>query len=95
MARANKSNTQGMHGNKNRKMRGRTNITGMGGDVGPSKTNPHTPQEMRREATRPQSPGGGGKHRGDRRDMSKLYTNNAKHKSRGNNPRPDVSTRKR
>lgn len=94
MARSNTANVQGMHANKNRKARGRTNISGMGGDVGPSKTNPHTPQEMRREASRPQSPGGG-KHRGDRRDMSKLYTNNAKHKSRGNNARPDVSTRKR
>lgn len=94
MARSNASTVQGMHANKNRKARGRTNITDMGGDVGPSKTNPHTPQEMRREADRPQGPGAG-KHRGDRRDMSKLYTNNAKHKARGNNPRPDVSTRTR
>ena len=78
----------------NRKARGRTNITTTAGDVGPSPTRPNTPQEMRREADRPQGPGGG-KHRGDRRDMSKLYTNNARHPARGNNPRPDVSTRKR
>lgn len=84
----------GMHAKANRKTRGRTTISGMGGDLGPSKTNPMTPQEAKREVTRPQSPGGG-KHRGDRRDMNKLYTNNAKHASRGSNPRPDVSTRKR
>ena len=84
----------GMHGKANRKARGRTTITGMGGDLGPNKTNPMTPQEVRREATRPVN-AGGGKHRGDRRDMNKLYTNNAKHSARGNNPRPDVSTRKR
>lgn len=85
---------QGMHGKTNRKARGRTNITGTGGDVGPRATSPMTPQEVRREATRPIGPGGG-KHRGDRRDMNKVYTNNAKHPARGNNPRPDVSTRKR
>ena len=84
----------GMHAKANRKARGRTTITETGGHLGPRKTNPATPQEMRREATRPVS-AGAGKHRGDRRDMSKLYTNNAKHSARGNNPRPDVSTRKR
>jgi len=84
----------GMHAKSDRKQRGRSNITGQGGDLGPKSTNPHTPQELRREVNRPQSPGGG-KHRGDRRDMNKLYTNNAKHSARGNNPRPDVSTRKR
>ena len=94
MPKGSQANTQGMHGGKNRKARGRTNITSMGGDVGPRKTNPMTPQEVRREATRPVS-AGGGKHRGDRRDMNKLYTNNAKHAARGSNPRPDVSTRKR
>ena len=88
------SPTRGMNPKANRKARGRTNITGTGGDLGPRKTNPMTPQEMRREANRPQGPGAG-KHRGDRRDMNKLYTNNARHPSRGSNPRPDVSTRKR
>ena len=53
-----------------------------------------TQRGSRREANRPQGPGAG-KHRGDRRDMNKLYTNNARHPSRGSNPRPDVSTRKR
>ena len=89
-----KAKTKGMHGNGGTKARGRTNITGTGGDVGPQKTNPMTPQEVRREATRPVS-AGAGKKRGDRRDMNKLYTNNAKHPARGNNARPDVSTRKR
>jgi hypothetical protein len=37
----------------------------------------------------------GGKNRGDRRDMSKTYSDTAKHAARGNNPRPDVKTRKR
>ena len=37
----------------------------------------------------------GGTARGDRRDMSRTYTNNEKHAARGNNPRPDVKTRKR
>ena len=94
MAKGSAANIKGMHGKSNRKARGRTNITGTGGDLGPRKTQPNTPQEMRREATRPVS-AGGGKHRGDRRDMNKLYTNNAKHPARGSNPRPDVSTRKR
>jgi hypothetical protein len=96
MAKGHTTNIKGMHGNQNRKARGRTSITGTTArDLGPRKTNPNTPQEMRREVNRAQSPGGGGKHRGDRRDMNKLYTNNAKHKARRNNPRPDVSTRKR
>lgn len=91
---AKKSATRGMNGKSDRKTRGRTNIQSSLGDLGPKSTNPHTPQEMRKDATRPQGPGAG-KHRGDRRDMSKLYTNNTKHASRGNNPRADVSTRKR
>ena len=37
----------------------------------------------------------GGKNRGDRRDTNKTYTTNIKHPARGNNARPDVSTRKR
>jgi hypothetical protein len=89
-----KAGIRGMNGGQNRKARGRTNITGSGGDLGPRKTNPNTPQERRVEVNRPQT-AGGGTQRGDRRDMNKLYTNNAKHSARGNNPRPDVSTRKR
>ena len=51
----------------------------------------------RTEANRPtgKSSTRGGKNRGDRRDMSQTYTGNAKHASRGNTPRRDVSTRKR
>ena len=56
---------------------------------------PHVPEIMRSEANRPVKAGGGGKHRGDRRDMSKTYTTNTKHSARGNTARKDVSTRKR
>jgi hypothetical protein len=53
--------------------------------------------EKRTEVSRPtgKSSTRGGKNRGDRRDMSPTYTGNARHSSRGNNPRPDVKTRKR
>ena len=83
--------TKGMHGKADRKARGRTNI---GGAAGKRSTRPNVPQTLRAEANRPQTPGGT-KHRGDRRDTSRLYTNNAKHSARGNNPRPDVKTRAR
>lgn len=86
-----KGNTQGMHGKSDRKTRGRTNIGEAGG---PRSTRPNVPQTLRTEASRPQKPGAT-KHRGDRRDTNKLYTNNAKHPARGNNARPAVSTRKR
>ena len=85
------ANTKGMHGKADRKARGRTNI---GEAAGPRSTRPNVPQTLRAEANRPQTPGGT-KHRGDRRDTSKLYTNNAKHSARGNNARPDVKTRAR
>ena len=77
---------------KDRKTRGRTAITGQ--NI-PSKgnTRPNVEQTMVREATRPQGPGGT-KHRGDRRDMNKAYTGNAKHAARGNTPRKNVATRK-
>jgi hypothetical protein len=52
-------------------------------------------QERITEANRPMGAGGGGKRRGDRRDMSPTYTGNARHAARGNNPRKDVKTRKR
>ena len=35
------------------------------------------------------------KHRGDRRDTSKTYTNNSEHLARGSNGRKHVSTRAR
>jgi hypothetical protein len=77
---------------KDRKTRGRTAITGQNIDS-KSKTRPNVQQTMRREATRPQGPGAT-KHRGDRRDMNKAYTGNAKHAARGNTPRKNVATRK-
>ena len=90
-----------MHSKSDRKTRGRTAISGrpstseMGrGDLGPTPTRPKTPEDVRREANRPVTPGGG-KHRGDRRDTSPTYTNNEKHSARGNMPRKDVKTRKR
>ena len=89
MAKA--KHTQGMHGKLDRKSRGRTNI---GRPAIPTPTRPNLPVALRVEANRPQTPGGT-VHRGDRRDMSPLYTNNAKHSARGNNPRPDVKTRAR
>ena len=51
-------------------------------------------REWRTEINRPTG-SRGGKARGDRRDTSKTYTNNLRHRSRGSNPRPDVKTRKR
>jgi hypothetical protein len=57
----------------------------------------HVKLTKRTEANRPtgKSSTRGGKNRGDRRDMSPSYTGNARHASRGNTPRRDVSTRKR
>ena len=85
------TSTKGMHGKSDRKARGRTNIAHPGG---PSPTRPDVPQRRRAEANRRQGPGGT-VHRGDRRDTSKLYTNNSKHSAPGNNPLPDVKTRAR
>ena len=81
---------QGMHHKGDRKQRGRTSITP--GLVNPAA--PRLPVEERNEATRPIS-SGGGKHRGDRRDMSKMYSGTSKHASRGSDARADVKTRKR
>lgn len=61
---------------------------------GPNATKPNVPQELETEVNRPIG-NGGGKHRGDRRDMSKTYTNNTRHASAGSTPRPDVKTRHR
>ncbi len=79
----------GMHQKSNRKQRGRTQIT-------PGLVNPAAPRLPIEETqvSRPIS-SGGGKHRGDRRDMSKTYSGTSRHASRGSNPRPDVKTRKR
>ena len=82
------------------KNRGRTSITDkatgrpMDRSLEPVRpTKPSVPEVLRAEANRPVT--AGVKHRGDRRDTSKAYTNNTRHKSRGSNARPDVSTRKR
>jgi hypothetical protein len=83
---------RGMHHKSDRKQRGRTNINttpGMLTDAGP-----RLPDEGQNNVTRPIS-SGGGKHRGDRRDMSKTYSDVSRHASRGSNQRPDVKTRKR
>jgi hypothetical protein len=81
-----------------KKTRGRTSITGkttrQAPELGPRKTNPMTQQERMVDVNRGQSAGGGGKHRGDRRDMNKAYTGNARHSARGNTPRVNVATRK-
>jgi hypothetical protein len=75
--------------------RGRTSITG--------KTKGHHPDiankgafklDKRTGVNRPVG-NGGGKNRGDRRDMSPTYTGSTRHAARGNTPRVDVSTRKR
>ncbi len=50
--------------------------------------------EKRTNTNRPTG-SGGGKNRGDRRDMSPTYTGSARHSARGNTPRVDVKTRKR
>ena len=71
--------------------RGRTAQTVVD-DVRPTKSALQV--EKRTEANRPIG-NGGGKNRGDRRDMSQTYTGNAKHRSRGNDIRPDVKTRAR
>jgi len=78
-----------------KKTRGRTEIT-QSAKANPSrsKTRPQVEQVRMADVNRGQSPGGGGKHRGDRRDMNKAYTGNARHAARGNTPRKNVSTRK-
>ena len=76
---------------KDRKTRGRTAITGQNIDS-KSKTRPNVQQTMRADVDRPT--GTGVKRRGDRRDMNKAYTGNAKHAARGNTPRKNVATRK-
>jgi hypothetical protein len=79
---------------QDRKTRGRTAIRGQNIDTfATRKTRPNVLQELRTQANRPQGPGGT-VHRGDRRDMNKAYTGNAKHAARGNSPRKNVATRK-
>jgi len=95
---ATKSGT-GMKHKNDRKSRGRTSISGNPGGsrsadkANPRVTKPNVPETLRVEANRPVK--AGVKHRGDRRDMSKTYSDTAKHAARGNTPRKDVKTRKR
>ena len=76
------------------KARGRTAKTTAPEPSTPEPTEGKVQQERLTEANRPVR-AGSGKHRGDRRDTNKMYTGNLKHAARGNNPRADVSTRKR
>jgi hypothetical protein len=76
------------------KARGRTAKTTNPESSTPTPTEGKVQQERITETNRPIG-SGGGKFRGDRRDTSKTYTGNRKHAARGNNPRADVSTRKR
>ncbi|HZZ41978.1 MAG TPA: hypothetical protein VFE58_03510 [Tepidisphaeraceae bacterium] len=76
------------------KGRGRTNITGFSSkEMGPTSSKPNPPVDVKADVNRATS--SGGKHRGDRRDMSPTYTTNRKHSARGNTPRKDVTTRAR
>ena len=64
--------------------------------IEPSPTHPMVPEVQKANVNRGITANGNmGLHRGDRRDMSKLYTNNKRHAAHANNPRPDVSTRAR
>jgi hypothetical protein len=78
------------------KARGRTAKTTSPDRSTPDPREGNVTQERLTEASRAMGAGGGGgKRRGDRRDMSPTYTGNAKHAARGNNPRKDVETRRR
>jgi hypothetical protein len=72
------------------KTRGRTSITKSPDTSGKSMSHRFTDNERKTQKTRGQDSG-----RGDRRDMSKTYSGNAKHAARGNTPRKDVKTRAR
>ena len=77
-----------------KKTRGRTAIPTPSKLINPTPTHPNVKQVQMTEVNRGQSPGGGNKHRGDRRDMNKAYTSNERHSARGNTPRKNVATRK-
>ncbi len=72
------------------KARGRTSITKSPSAADKSMSHRYTPNERKTQQNRGQDTG-----RGDRRDMSKTYSGNAKHAARGNTPRKDVKTRAR
>ncbi|HLL87803.1 MAG TPA: hypothetical protein VK324_00720 [Tepidisphaeraceae bacterium] len=89
MAKAKKG---GMHGGKDHKQRGRTNI---GGAKSYDPTSPNLPVTNNVEANRAGPGKHMGVHRGDRRDMNPTFTGNTKHAARGNTPRKGNSTRAR
>jgi hypothetical protein len=74
------------------KTKGRTSISKSPGVADKSMSHRYTPNERKTQQNRGMD---SGTHRGDRRDMSKTYTGNAKHAARGNTPRKDVKTRAR
>jgi len=76
--------------------RGRTARTTAPDNTTPNPREGNVKQERLTEANRAMGRGGGGgKRRGDRRDMSATYSGSMKHAARGNTPRRDVTTRKR
>jgi hypothetical protein len=77
-----------------KKTRGRTEMTKSAKANPATSSHPMVEQTRMVDVNRGQSPGGGGKHRGDRRDMNKTYTGNERHAARGNTPRKNVATRK-
>src|SRR3954451_7609345 len=74
----------GMHKSGGTKNRGRT--PGASHLIGPNPTKPNVAQEMRAEANRPTGRNGGGKHRGDRRDTNRVFTNNDQMQPNFSNP---------
>jgi hypothetical protein len=72
----------GMHKSGGTKNRGRT--AGASHLLGPNPSKPNVPQTLRREASRPI--GNGVKHRGDRRDTNRVFTNNDQRQPNFSNP---------
>lgn len=62
-----------------KKTRGRTSITKSAKLKSPDRSDPKVEQVRMAGVNRGQSPGGGGLHRGDRRDMNKAYSGNTRH----------------
>ena len=84
---------RGMDRDKDRKHKGRTQITHI---PAPSPTRSHFPQELRAATNKPvTAKGNGNVHRGDRRDTSPAYSGNTRHRAHAGSPRRDVSTRAR
>lgn len=83
----------GMHGGKDRKLKGRSSIAKI---LEPSPTHPTVTQVQLHDVNRGVTANGNmNKHRGDRRDTNPHYAGTRKHAARGNNARRDTSTRAR